>query len=71
MGDAALMPNTGAGNIYNVVTSVTGTNNAAPPAGWDINFSSATPSSTLVLFWPTTPANSHGGVAAGSLYGAL
>lgn len=68
---AVAVPATSSGIIYNVVTGVTGTNDAAPPAGWDINFYSTSPTPALALFWPTTPANSHGGVAAGAAYAAL
>ncbi len=68
---AVAVPNTASGIIYNVVTGVSGTNDAAPPAGWDINFYSTSPTPALALFWPTTPANSHGGVAAGAAYVAL
>lgn len=65
------VPSTASGIIYNVVTGVTGINDASPPAGWDINFYSPSSTQPLSLFWPTTPANSHGGVAAGTIYAAL
>jgi len=65
---AVNVPNTTAGIIYNVATGVSGTNDASPPAGWDINFYSTNPTQFLSLFFPTTPALSHGAVANGTTY---
>ena len=67
---AVVVPNNLSGISYNVVTGATG-NDTSPPSGWDINFYSTSPTPALALFWPTTPANSHGGVAAGAAYAAL
>jgi hypothetical protein len=62
------VPNTSADIIYNAATGVSGTNDASPPSGWDINFYSTSPNPFLSLFWPSTPALSHAGVASGSAY---
>jgi hypothetical protein len=58
------------GVYLNLVTGATGTAGAGT-AGWDLNaYQTGTPAS-LFLFWPTTPANSFGGVAAGTVYSVL
>ena len=67
---AVVVPNNLSGISYNVVTAATG-NDASPPAGWDINFYSTSPTPGLALFWPTTPVNNFGGAAAGAMYAAL
>ncbi len=58
------------GVYLNIVTGATGTAGSGV-SGWDINlFQTGTPAA-LFFFWPSTPANSFGGVATGSVYESL
>jgi len=56
------------GVYINFVTGATGTTGGSV-AGWDFN-PYQTGSAALYFFWPTTPANSYGGVATGTVYQA-
>jgi hypothetical protein len=53
------------GVYFNVVTAATGTAGASV-AGWDVNLYQT--GAGLTFFWPSTPANSSGGVVAGTVY---
>ncbi len=57
------LPNTVAGVYINLLTGATGTS-AGTVAGWDINPYLANAGTQLGFYWGTTPAASHGGVAA-------
>lgn len=64
------IPNNIDGVYINLVTGATGTAGGAT-AGWDVNmYATGTPSG-LYFFWPGAPANSFGGVAAGTVYSYL
>lgn len=54
------VPNTTSGVYVNLVTGLSGT---SPATGWDFNPWGST-ANGLVFFWPSTPANSSGGVAS-------
>ncbi len=56
------------GVYLNIVTGANGSTSSGV-SGWDINLYQTT--SALYFFWPTTPANSFGGVATGTVYDAL
>ncbi|MEP6685918.1 MAG: PEP-CTERM sorting domain-containing protein [Verrucomicrobiota bacterium] len=58
-----VIPNNFAG-VY--IDLATGVNAVAPPAGWDINPFANAPN--LAFYWNPSPANSFGGVAAGTTY---
>ncbi|HOV58679.1 MAG TPA: hypothetical protein PLN91_12445, partial [Rhodanobacteraceae bacterium] len=57
------------GVYLNLVTGATGTAGSGVP-GWDINLYQ-TGASALYFFWPSTPANTAGGVSTATVYDAL
>lgn len=58
------------GVYLNLATGASGTSGGGV-TGWDINLYSTGTPATLFFFWPTTPANSYGGVATGTTYDVL
>ena len=62
------IPNDINGAYINLVTGVTGPS-AGGVVGWDVNMYNT--ASALYFFWPSSPANSFGGVATGTVYDAL
>ena len=58
------------GVYINLVTGATGTSGGGV-SGWDINLYQTGTPAALYFFWPTTPANSFGGVATGTVYDSL
>jgi len=57
------------GVYLNLATGATGTSGSGV-GGWDINLY-MTGASALYFFWPSTPANSAGGVSTATIYDAL
>lgn len=58
------------GVYMNLVTGATGTAGGGV-AGWDINLYQTGTPAALYFFWPSSPANSFGGVATGTVYDSL
>lgn len=61
------------GVYINLATNATGTSGGGV-TGWDINLYQTTPTGGtpgLYFFWPTTPANSYGGVSTDTIYDVL
>lgn len=66
---AISIPATVDGVYLNLVTGATGSSGSGV-SGWDINLYQ-TGASALYFFWPSTPANSAGGVSTATVYDAL
>ena len=65
---AVSIPQTLDGVYFNIVTGTGGPVGSGVP-GWDFNMYLT--GGALYFYWPTTPANSAGGLAVGSVYQAL
>lgn len=65
---AVSIPATPDGVYFNMVTGSTGSTSGGV-TGWDINLYQL--SAPLYFYWPSTPANSSGGLALGGVYEAL
>ena len=62
------IPATPDGAYINLVTGAAGTSSGST-AGWDINtYQLGVGSGAMYFYWPSTPTNSHGGTATGSVY---